>query len=88
MALEVRVHDRIDISLQHRLLIGVLSITTTVLKGRYPQQYYAFVRQREASSRYDCTERAFGNSIPFCWGPQRSSSHPHPSPLADAAGGR
>ncbi len=28
-----------------------------ILKGRYPQPYYAFLRQRRASDAYDCTAR-------------------------------
>jgi 3-oxoadipate enol-lactonase len=28
-----------------------------IFKGQYPQPYYAFVRQREATSAYNCTDR-------------------------------
>jgi 3-oxoadipate enol-lactonase len=35
-----------------------------IFKGRYPQPYYAFARQREASSSYNCTDRLSELHIP------------------------
>jgi 3-oxoadipate enol-lactonase len=47
------------------LLLDVLSrISTAVFKGKYPQPYYAFVRQRAASRNYDCTGRLHEIRVP------------------------
>ena len=40
---------------RRHLLFDILS-RIPIFRGKYPQPHYAFVRQREASSSYDCTD--------------------------------
>ncbi|HEU5229805.1 MAG TPA: alpha/beta hydrolase [Ktedonobacteraceae bacterium] len=47
---------------QRRLLFATLS--RIPIRGRYPQPHYAFERQREASSSYNCTTRLAELHVP------------------------
>lgn len=54
---------RVIKTLRRKLLLSLLP-RTPLFKGRYPQPYYAFVRQNKASSSYDCTEQLSAIHIP------------------------
>lgn len=45
------------------LLFGILP-RLPIFKGKYPQPYYAFARQRKASVTYNCTERLHALHVP------------------------
>lgn len=45
------------ISTWQRRLLFAIAPRIPILKGKYPQPYYAFKRQSEASSSYNCTNR-------------------------------
>lgn len=48
---------------QRRLLLNIAP-RIPILKGKYPQPYYAFKRQSEASSSYNCTHRLSELHVP------------------------
>lgn len=56
---------RVTRTFRRFLLLDVFSrVLTSIFKGKYRQPYYAFIRQRDASRDYDCTDRLHEIRVP------------------------